>query len=171
MNNYNLSTLVKDIENWVHNWVSIHNPALEAVPCPFAKQAIVDDKIVYCYCDTKQEIIESLKRLADNGFVDNKEVLVIGIDPSQISSEDFQLLTADANSSYLSSAGFVALEDHPAEMEIINGAPMNQGQWALLLVQAKSKLDKASAMLKKQGYYKKWSQENLNDVVEWRKTS
>jgi hypothetical protein len=171
MNNYNLSALVKDIEHWVHDWVSIHNPALEAVPCPFAKQAIVDDKIVYCYCDTREEIIESLKILADNGLAGNKEVLVIGIDPAQISSEDFQLLTADANSTYLGSAGFVALEDHPADLEIINGAPMNQGQWALLLVQSKSKLDKASAMLEKQGYYKKWSQENLNDVVEWRKTS
>jgi hypothetical protein len=171
MKKFNLSTLKNDISVWVTDWVSVYNPALEAVPCPFAKQAIVDDKIVYCHCDTREEIIESLKILADNGLAGNKEVLVIGIDPAQISSEDFQLLTADANSTYLGSAGFVALEDHPADLEIINGAPMNQGQWALLLVQSKSKLDKASAMLEKQGYYKKWSQENLNDVVEWRKTS
>jgi hypothetical protein len=171
MEQFNLTTLKNDIGVWVTDWVSVYNPALEAVPCPFAKQAIADDKIVYCYCNTQEEISKSLIDLAINGFDKNKEVLVIGINPSQISVDDFQLLTADANSTYLSDAGFVALEDHPHDIELVNNEPMNQGRWALLLVQAKSKLDKASAMLEKQGYYKKWSQENLNDVVEWRKTS
>lgn len=169
MNRFDLATLKEDVNSWVYNWVSVYNPALEAVPCPFAKQAIVDNKIVYCYCVDRTDVEQALKNLAGNSFDQNKEVLIIGIDPATISVEDFQSLTADANNTYLGDAGFIALEDHPMDIETINHAVMNQGKWALLLVQAKSKLDKASAILEKQGYYKNWSKENLDDVVNWRK--
>ena len=45
---------------------------------------------------------------------------------------------------------------------------MNNGEWAIVLVQSKEKLDKASAILERQGYYNNWSKENLDDVVNWR---
>lgn len=171
MKKFNLSTLKEDVSLWVYNWVSVYNSQLEAVPCPFAKQAIVDDKIVYCYCTDIADIEQALQELSANGFDQKKEVMIVGIDPATISAEDLQNLTVVANETYLGAAGFVALEDHPQEVELINGAAMNNGYWALLLVQAKSKLDKASAILDKQGYYKNWSKENLDDVVNWRKKS
>ena len=65
-------------------------------------------------------------------------------------------------------SGLVALEDHPHDPEIIAGEPMNQGTWAILLVQATAKLNAASKMLAKQGYYDLWTQEQLDDVVNWR---
>ena len=171
MTKFNVETLRQAVEGWIHNWVSVYNTALEAVPCPFAKQAIVDKKIVYCYCETGQHVSQTLIDLASRGFAEGKEVLVIGIDPTAISAADLQALTSLANETYLGAAGYIALEDHPADTETINGEIMNQGQWALLLVQAKSKLDKASAILDKQGYYKNWSNENLDDVVNWRNKS
>jgi hypothetical protein len=64
--------------------------------------------------------------------------------------------------------GLVALEDHPDDIEVVNGATMNQGTWALVLIQESSKLKAASDMLKKQGYYDNWTQEQLDDVVNWR---
>ena len=64
--------------------------------------------------------------------------------------------------------GLVALEDHPTSVEIVNGAKMNQGKWILVLIQSIDKLNRASEILKKQGYYDNWSQENLAEVVNWR---
>ena len=47
----------------------------------------------------------------------------------------------------------VALEDHPNDPEILNGEAMNFGKCSLVLVQRLSKLNTASTILKKQGYY------------------
>ena len=62
----------------------------------------------------------------------------------------------------------VSLEDHPNDVEIVNGVQMNFGLCGIVLIQRLSKLNKASKILRKQGYYKNWSKQNLEDVVEWR---
>lgn len=166
---FTIDTLKHDVFNWVDNWVSVYNPRLNAVPCPYAKQAIVDKKIVWNYCKDSNEIRNCLKILATEQFADGKEVLVIGISPLHISAKELQDLITIANTTYLREAGMIALEDHPDAVEEINDERMNQGKWALVLVQASSKLDKASAILEKQGYYDSWSKDNIDDVVSWRK--
>ena len=168
-------TLAKDIETWIVDWVSQYNKNLDAVPCPFARQALVDDKI----------LIRELKPLDYISMPDyfraelenytfhwpmGKEVVALGCRPELISSDDLEIVVTSCNQTFLKDRGYIALEDHPANLEIIAGEIMNQGSWALVLVQLKSKLDKASNILEKQGYYKTWSQENINDVVSWRKT-
>ena len=62
----------------------------------------------------------------------------------------------------------VALEDHPNDPEIINGVKMNFGKCILVLVQRLSVINRKSLALKDQGYYDNWSEENLDDVVNWR---
>ena len=47
---------------------------------------------------------------------------------------------------------------------------MNNGKYAIVFIQKSDKLDEASKFLKtKTKYYDVWSQENLDDVVTWRK--
>jgi hypothetical protein len=86
-----------------------------------------------------------------------------------MSVEELQATVTQFNNtcSYLNK-DLVALEDHPSDPEEVNGVTMNFGKCILVLVQRLSKLNKASAMLKKQGYYDNWSQENYDDVVSWR---
>jgi hypothetical protein len=171
-----MSNLQQDIEQWIYKWVSVYNPALEAVPCPFAKQAYVDNRIfieeikpVGGY--SLDEIIYGVLDQVTQNWPEDKEVLVLGCDPALIDCAVFEDTVAECNAHTLIPRGYIALEDHPGSQEIVAGETMNQGTWALVLVQAKSKLDKASAQLERQGYYKNWSEENLNDVVRWRKTS
>lgn len=172
-----MNKLQQDLETWIYNWVSVYNKNLQAVPCPFAKQAYIDDKILVHEITTMggystSELIYSYLDTITNPwpFVE-KEVIAIGCDPNLISAVELQETISDCNQQTLLPRGFVALEDHPAALEIVAGETMNQGTWALILLQSKDKLDKASAMLERQGYYKTWSQENLNDVVNWRKKS
>ena len=172
-----MSSLQKDLESWIYSWVSVYNENLQAVPCPFAKQAYVDGKILV------QEITPmggySMSELI-YGYLDTitnpwpfveKEVIVLGCDPATITAVELADTVADCNAATLEPRGYVALVDHPASPEIIAGETMNQGSWALVLLQSKEKLNKASAMLERQGYYSTWSEENLNDVVNWRKNS
>jgi hypothetical protein len=152
-----------EIKRWVEEFVSVKNETLNKIPCPFAKQALLDDKIKYI---STEHISEALSDLVDN-WTDNYEVVVLYTDtllytPSEVSDivKRFNELAMPRD--------IVALEDHPEDPEILNGVEMNFGKAILVLVQRLSKLNRASAMLKKQGYYDNWSQENYDDVVSWR---
>lgn len=167
-------TLAKDIETWIVDWVSQYNKNLDAVPCPFARQALVDDKILIRELEPWEHIsmAEYFQSELENytfHWPNGKEVVVLGCRPELISSDELEQIVDECNQTFLKDRKYIALEDHPANLEIIAGEVMNQGSWALVLVQLKSKLDKASAILEKQGYYKTWSQENIDDVVSWRK--
>jgi hypothetical protein len=60
------------------------------------------------------------------------------------------------------------LEDHPDSEEFINGVQMNFGKCGLMILQRLSKLNTATTQLKNKGYYDTWSEENLDQVVNWR---
>lgn len=171
-----MNDLQADLETWIYEWVSVYNEKLQAVPCPFAKQAYVGNKI----------LIRELKRIDTLTMTDyfaaelenytyhwpnDIEVVALGCRPDLIGSGELSDIVKQCNESFLKNRGYIALEDHPDSLEIVADEIMNQGDWALVLVQAKDKLDKASAILERQGYYKTWSQENLDDVVNWRKNS
>ena len=156
----------KDMESWINNWVSVHNEQLGTIPCPFAKQAMLRDKIAWRVADSPEQLEIILYALMEDSMPN--EVVAIGIDPQKITPEELRLITKKANDVWLMPKGLVALEDHPDDVEIVGGATMNQGTWALVLIQESSKLKAASNMLKKQGYYDRWTQEQLDDVVNWR---
>jgi len=65
----------------------------------------------------------------------------------------------------------VALEDHPEDIETINGVTMNHGSLVLVVVQKLARLNQYSKGLERTKYYHKWSEENLDDVVNWRFTN
>jgi hypothetical protein len=161
-----IDKLKEDINTWVLDWVSVHNDKLGTVPCPFARQALLNNKIDYA---TVQDIVSLgslIKLYAISGL--SSEVLIIGMDRAAISAENLTSFTEYVNNSVLMPVGLVALEDHPDDEESINGVKMNQGTWALLLIQSIDKINQASEILKKQGYYDNWSQEEYDDVVSWR---
>ena len=168
-----MSDLHKDIGSWINNWVSVYNENLEAVPCPFAKQAYIDNKIdIHELCTTDSNstaalIYNKLDLLTQN-WPSDKEVVILGFDPTLIESSILEETISNCNQTILIPRGYVALEDHPDSPEIIANETMNQGSWALVLIQSKDKLSKASSILSRQGYYKNWSKANINDVVSWR---
>lgn len=168
--------LEKDIENWILNFVSVHNPQLNAVPCPFAKQAYIDNKILVRELKPIDPWLTMpdffLCELENYTYVYNwpkgKDVIVLGCDPKLITPKELSDKVKRSNETFLKERGYVALEDHPDDPEIIAGQIMNQGSWALVLLQSAEKLKTASRMLEKQGYYDSWTKEQLDDVVNWR---
>lgn len=160
--------LQKDIENWIHNFVSVHNEQLETIPCPFAKQAVVRNQIVYKIAESISDLNNICELYKDPAQWETKEVLVIGVEPQLISAMTLVDEVDRLNKEVLIPAGLIALEDHPDIKENISGVIMNQGKWALILIQSKEKLNAASKILEKQGYYSKWTTEQLNEIVTWR---
>ena len=156
----------QDIEDWIIGWVSVHNEQLGHVPCPFARKALADKKIEWLLCEDKDSVEISLYGIMEMGLPN--EVVVLGVDPIHISPDELSELTHRANEKWLMPSGIVALEDHPHDTETKNGVIMNQGKWCLILIQEIAKLNDASLKLKAQGYYNKWTPEEMDDVVNWR---
>ena len=155
--------MIDEIKKWVEEFVSVHNETLGTVPCPFAKQALLKDTIKYV---ETERIGETLRSMIEN-WNDKYEVVCIYCDTMLYTPSEVSDIVNRFNDLAMKH-DVVALEDHPLDDEYVNGVRMNFGKAILILVQRLSKLNKASAMLKKQGYYDSWSEENYNDVVKWR---
>lgn len=163
---YNRDTLKNDVSEWILNWVSKHNAQLENIPCPFARQALLTNKIDWYYSRSLSELELKLISVANHGL--SNDVLIIGLDPTVIRATDLSQTVQIYNNKLLLPNDVVALEDHPDDVEYVNNVKMNQGTWALILLQNNSKLNAASEILRHQGYYKLWTPEQLDDVVNWR---
>ena len=161
---FNLEEATNYIKSWIDDFVSQPNPDLNNFPpCPYAKQAILDNKVAYDVADLDIDLF--LIKKAEM-WDDNIDVCCIFV--PEVSSEELSRLVDSINKRYLMGNDFVALEDHPDDEENINGVIMNNGKYPIVLMQRLSKIQMFSGFLKKKGYYDVWSKENLDDVVNWR---
>jgi UDP-glucose 6-dehydrogenase len=62
----------------------------------------------------------------------------------------------------------IALEDHPTDAEIVNGVAMNQGTYALALVQSLSDLDAKARLMASKGFYDTWPEDYLEILFQHR---
>jgi glutaredoxin-related protein len=154
-----------DIRAWIVERLSVSLPNFNNMPaCPFAKQALTDQKVKITNVLNNTEFVETMKQYA-NAWPGNVEVLVLGCDPKLITSEELSTLVEDANMTFLKDNGLLALEDHPSDLEYAAGYHVNEGNWALVLLQSKEKIVSARKILERRGYYKNWDQEYYKEVV------
>ena len=146
------SFLVEEIKQWVEDFVSVKHETLNVIPCPFAKQALMNNTIKYV---STERIGETLTSMVDD-WSDKYEVVVLYTDTELYTPQEVSDIVERFNKLAMS-RDIVALEDHPDDPEILNGVEMNFGKAILVLVQRLSKLNKASDILKKRGYYDTWS--------------
>jgi hypothetical protein len=151
----------QQLEQWLANFVEQPNPLLNNwSPCPYARQARLCNKIFTAF-DSPLEIHQYTNKLEDY------DVVVLCFDHTKFSASQIELFTKHINSILLWQ-DYVVLEDHPDSEEYVNGVKMNFGECGLMILQKLSKLNTAADQLKNKGYYNTWSQENLDEVVNWR---
>lgn len=155
----------KDIESWIVNFVEVPHPALGGFPpCPYARSARLKRSYeVYLGMDPYYD----LKNRARMGM-GNKEVIIYAYDPTEWNHELFSASLHAANTEFLLHKDILALEDHPHDVEMVNGVCMNQGTYALALVQSLSDLDIKAKMMATKGFYDTWSEDYLEALFQHR---
>lgn len=164
--------LVEHINNWIENFLSVNNSAFNNLPpCPFAKQAMIDNKI-HCveispveHISMHDYFIAELENFSYH-WPKGKEVVIIACHPHFISSEELSLAVETATTRFLDARGYVALEDHPDETEQVGDVILNNGSYAIAFLQDKKKLNTARRALHKQNYYMNWDEEYYADVLD-----
>lgn len=159
-----LETVQHDIERWIANFVEVPHPALGGwAPCPYARKARLDrDFEVRLGVDPYAD----LKFIAQTGI--NKGVVIFVYKSTAYTAKQFHTQLDLANTGFLLAKDLLALEDHPDLPELVNGVSMNQGTYALALVQNLTDLNlKAHAMARK-GFYDNWPKEYLQELFTHR---
>jgi hypothetical protein len=156
----NLEQVKKDIEQWIVNFVEVPHPALGGFPpCPYAKKARLERDFDVRIGSTP---LADLQAVSVNGL--NKSVVIFVYDPVAVSHKDLSSDIECANTTFLSEKDIIVLEDHPDDPEIVNGVCMNQGTYALALVQSLSDLNSKAALMAKRGFYDTWPEEYLQQL-------
>ena len=158
--------LIKEkLLTWITEFVETPNPLLgQWAPCPYARSARLNNKIEIRFSHAKDLLFDVVNNI---DLLKDKDVIIFCFDHTKIVPESLAIIVAGMNQA-LMKVNVVALEDHPDIKESINGVDMNFGLCGLLLVQNLDKLNTASRQLKEKGYYRTWSLDNLDDVVNWR---
>lgn len=162
----NIDTVQADIEAWMINFLEVPHPALgNWPPCPYARSArLKRSYAVFLGTDPYYD----LKHRGAQGLGD-REVIIYAYDPEEWPHDLFASSIAQANTDCLLSQDIIALEDHPADPEIVNGVCMNQGTYALALVQGLSDLNTKAQLVARKGFYHAWPEEYLQQLFQHRK--
>jgi len=161
----NIEQVQSDIEAWMVNFLEVPHPALGGwSPCPYARSARI--KRTYSVLLGIDPYYD-LKNRGRQGMGD-REVVIYAYDPAQWSHEQFSASIAQANTEFLLSRDILALEDHPDDPEIVNGVCMNQGTYALALVQSLSDLNAKARLMANKGFYHTWPEQYLQSLFQHR---
>jgi hypothetical protein len=158
-------TVTADILAWSETFVEVPHPALGGwPPCPFARQARLNRSIQVL---TGADPYFDLRNRARWGMGQH-EVIVYAYDPEEWPYARFHTAIESANQEFLLARDILALEDHPADVEMVNGICMNQGTYALALVQSLSDLNVKARLMASKGFYDSWPEDYLTALFHHR---
>jgi len=161
----NINQVQADIEHWIENFVEVPHPALGGwAPCPYARRARMDRDF-----EVRLGLapIHDLIKISKSGL-GGKSVVVIAYDPAEYTHEVFSRELDIANREFLLEKDLLVLEDHPGDAEIVNGVCMNQGTYALALVQCLSDLNEKARAMARRGFYDTWPEDYLQQLFQHR---
>ena len=152
-----------DIMDWMTSFVEKPHPALAGwPPCPHARRARMDGLF-----DVRAGLADPYHDLRTIEMA-RFDVIALVYDPKSFTADEFEQQIRSANKAFLVPKDILALADHPAAPETVNGVTMNQGQWAIAFVQNLSKLNAVAHTLADRGYYHGWSEDYLQSLFEFR---
>jgi len=145
-------SLHSDIEKWITDTLSIPSEIFNNLPmCPYAKQAWFSHKVLILDSENNEDLLKLLQKY---------EVIIYAYNPKEVTPEELY-----TKCKKISNDNIVALDDHPDYKESVQDINLNNGKYALILVQERAKLDQARKILKSKGYYKNWSNNYLKEVL------
>ena len=153
-----------DIERWIANFVEVPHPALGGwAPCPYARKARLDRDFEVRlgqdpYWDACQVSLHGL----------TKSVVIYAYDSALWSHMEFAYKLEQANQHWLLPHDLIGLEDHPKDPEIVNGVAMNQGTYALMLLQNLTDLNEKARLIARRGFYDTWPEPYLQQLFQHR---
>jgi hypothetical protein len=152
------------VEEWILTLTHTQELLSNLPICPYAKQAYLNKR--YSVMDTEYDTIS-----LDIEVSDLTQYQVVIFKLKEYQSYDIETLkqkTNDLNNQF-NKNDIIVLDNDPRDPFVINGVTTTYSECYLWLIQSLSDLNNKSKELEKTNYYKHWTKEQLDDVVNWRK--
>jgi hypothetical protein len=148
-----LEQLRRDILEWSENFVEKPHPSLGGwPPCPFARSARLKNTVgIFVGTDPYYD----LKNRSNQGM-GSYEVVIYAYDPAEWNYELFSSSLEQANQDFLQHNDLI-------------GITMNQGKYALALVQPLEDLNQRAAGMAAKGFYDTWPEPYLKQLFHHRR--
>jgi hypothetical protein len=160
-----ITQVTQDILHWSETFVEVPHPALgNFPPCPFARKARLSGTVRVV---VGSDPYFDLRNCSRDGL-GTAEVVIYAYDPAEWDYATFHSSLEQANSEFLLANDLLVLEDHPADPEIVNGISMNQGTYALVLVQNLTDLNVKAQHMASKGFYTTWPEDYLKALFRHR---
>ena len=141
----------EQIEEWVHNDLSVVDPSVGYAPCPFAKKALKDGRLKTVECDGRQDLWSKVAVECDSFSSDYSVVICLEEEPSQTYEEV--------------ESACVAMNEWFAHNKVDLWLLSFQTDFTMVFIQRLSELDDASKILEKTGYYESYSKEDYLNLI------
>jgi len=139
------------IEEWVHNDLSVVDPDVGHAPCPFAKKALKDDKLLVIECLDKDDLWKTVATKCKNFNKKYSVIICLEEEPSQAYEEV--------------EAACVAMNEWFACNKLDLWLLSFQTDFTMVFIQRLSELDDASKILEKTGYYENYTKEDYLNLI------
>jgi hypothetical protein len=152
------------VEEWILTLTHTQELLSNLPICPYAKQVYLNKR--YSVMDTEYDTIS-----LDIEVSDLTQYQVVIFKLKEYQSYDIETLkqkTNDLNNQF-NKNDIIVLDNDPRDPFVINGVTTTYSECYLWLIQSLSDLNNKSKELEKTNYYKHWTREQLDDVVNWRK--
>ena len=160
----------QDIRNWSHNFLEVPNVKLNGLPpCPYAKQAWLDDKVIFSINTGLDGLVEEVQQFESHDYdivVWANEVLPVmeyldgfcdGMNEAlSVSGIDLHLMQFHPDYG-AEDAGLAFLQD--------DGVTDQELVYCMVFVQKLSLLDDAALSLEKSDYYKNFPEDTYEALV------
>ena len=151
------------IEDWILSLTHTQESLSNMPVCPYAKQAYVNK--LYQVLDTD---IHTVEDKIDNADLIKYQVIILKLnDYEQYDIDILSEKTKILNSIY-NKKDIVILDNDPRTPFFIKDIKTTYEDGYLWILQSLSDLTDKSNILKKTDYYKHWTKEQLDEVVNWR---
>jgi hypothetical protein len=158
-----MTTEFEYLKEWILNFLSTPQKLLNGFPpCPYAKKALIDNKVMFF---KSVDYVKDIEHLFNNW--DDQYDVAVCVVPDDTDTVEFVDAVNKLNERYVDK-GFGCLEDHKEIAENFHDLQFNNGRYNIILCQRLDKINDAAEKLLSKGYYKNWSKEMYDEVVTWR---
>ena len=167
-----MRTIAEDILGWSKNYIEKPSEALGNVPvCPYAKKARETKALKILEVTDHTKLIDNIvegTELIKNPDID---IVIVGCDDVQITLEElsatihaYNVVFVPQDIYLMASHPFDDEEDEPVEF-LDTGDWEPDNEFIMVLIQNFDKLEKASDMMSKKGYYSAWPRDYYEGTV------
>lgn len=170
-----MRTIEQDILSWSKDFLEHPNPLLGNKPvCPYAKTARKNDKIKILVVDDGEDLIRNIIVECNRFHKNGKDICIIACPDLEVTSDEVDDYVHALNHVFVPKDVYLMASHPHTDIESVdfleNTDWQSDNEFLMILIQSYEKLESASDILEKQGFYKHWSKDYYEATVLKRKT-